>query len=124
MQISSRFTIAVHTLLCIARFSGSQKVTSAFIAGSVNVNPVVIRRTLGQLKEAGIVLVEAGVAVLRLRALRSASPCSTCTGRSIACRATCSASMPTPIRSARWDATCMRCSMARLLRRSMRSNNG
>lgn len=61
MQISSRFTIAVHTLLCIARFSGSQKVTSAFIAGSVNVNPVVIRRTLGQLKEAGIVLVEAGV---------------------------------------------------------------
>lgn len=61
LQISSRFTIAVHTLLCIARFSGSQKVTSAFIAGSVNVNPVVIRRTLGQLKEAGIVLVEAGV---------------------------------------------------------------
>ncbi|MRX79369.1 Rrf2 family transcriptional regulator [Enorma shizhengliae] len=61
MQISSRFTIAVHTLLCIARFSGSQKMTSAFIAGSVNVNPVVIRRTLGQLKEAGIVLVEAGV---------------------------------------------------------------
>ena len=119
MQISSRFTIAVHTLLCIARFSGSQKVTSAFIAGSVNVNPVVIRRTLGQLKEAGIVLVEAGVGGATL-----ASPCSTCTGRSIACRATCSASMPIPIRSARWGATCMRSSIARLLRRSMRSNNG
>lgn len=61
MQISSRFTIAVHTLLCIAHFSPTQKVTSAFIASSVNVNPVVIRRTLGQLKEAGIVSVEAGV---------------------------------------------------------------
>lgn len=61
MQISSRFTIAVHTLLCIAHFSPEQKVTSAFIASSVNVNPVVIRRTLGQLKAAGIVSVEAGV---------------------------------------------------------------
>ena len=61
MQISSRFTIAVHALLCIAHFSPDQKVTSAFIAASVNVNPVVIRRTLGQLKEAGLVTVEAGV---------------------------------------------------------------
>lgn len=61
MQISTRFTIAVHTLLCIQYFSPERKATSAFIAGSVNVNPVVIRRTLGQLKEAGIVSVEAGV---------------------------------------------------------------
>lgn len=61
MQISSRFTIAVHTLLCIAYFSPTRKVTSAFIAGSVSVNPVVIRRTLGQLKEAGMISVEAGV---------------------------------------------------------------
>lgn len=61
MQISSRFTIAVHTLLCISYFAPTRKVTSAFIAGSVNVNPVVIRRTLGQLKEAGLVTVEAGV---------------------------------------------------------------
>lgn len=61
MQISTRFTIAVHTLLCIQHFSPDRRATSAFIAGSVNVNPVVIRRTLGQLKEAGIVTVEAGV---------------------------------------------------------------
>lgn len=61
MQISTRFTIAVHTLLCIVFFSPRTRATSAFIAGSVNVNPVVIRRTLGQLKEAGIVTVEAGV---------------------------------------------------------------
>lgn len=61
MQISSRFTIALHTLLVTARFSGELKVTSNFIGSSVGVNPVIIRRTLGQLKEAGIVAVEAGV---------------------------------------------------------------
>ena len=60
MQISSRFTIGVHTLLCIAYFR-DEKVTSNFIASSVNVNPVVIRRTLGQLKAAGLVTVEPGV---------------------------------------------------------------
>ena len=31
------------------------------MAGSVNVNPVIIRKTLGQLKKAGLVRVEAGV---------------------------------------------------------------
>lgn len=60
MQISSRFTIGVHTLLCIAYFA-DEKVTSNFIAASVDANPVVIRRTLGQLKAAGLVTVEAGV---------------------------------------------------------------
>ena len=60
MQISSRFTVGVHTLLCVAYFAG-EKVTSGFIAASVNANPVVIRRTLGQLKTAGLVTVEAGV---------------------------------------------------------------
>ena len=61
VQISSRFTVALHTLLCIAYFSGSYKLTSGFIASSVGVNPVVIRNILGKLKEAGIVEVEAGV---------------------------------------------------------------
>lgn len=61
MQISSRFTVAVHILLCIAYFDGTLKTTSAFIAGSVGVNPVIVRKTLGQLKAAGLVEVEAGV---------------------------------------------------------------
>lgn len=60
MQISSRFTVGVHTLLCIAYFK-DEKVTSNFIAASVGVNPVVVRRALGQLKAAGLVAVEAGV---------------------------------------------------------------
>lgn len=61
MQFSSRLPIAVHILLCIQQFDGQYKVTSNFLADSVNVNPVVIRKTLGQLKAAGLVKVEPGV---------------------------------------------------------------
>lgn len=60
MQISSRFTIAVHILICIETFKNDTKVTSEFLASSVNVNPVVIRRLLQQLKLAGIVNVVRG----------------------------------------------------------------
>lgn len=60
MQISSRFTLAVHILACIDTFQGQQKVTSDFLAGSTNVNPVVVRKILGQLKAAGLVEVARG----------------------------------------------------------------
>lgn len=61
MQITSRFTIAIHTMLVIACFSSTNKVTSNFIAESTKSNPVVIRRILGQLKEAGLVEVMRGI---------------------------------------------------------------
>lgn len=60
MQISSRFTIAVHVLICIEKFKDDYKVTSEFLASSVNVNPVVIRRLLQQLKKAGLISVKRG----------------------------------------------------------------
>ncbi len=60
MQISSRFTVAVHVLICIEMFKNDRKVTSDFLASSVNANPVVIRRLLQQLKAAGIVRVMRG----------------------------------------------------------------
>lgn len=60
MQISSRFTIAIHVLICIETFKNDRKVTSDFLASSVNVNPVVIRRLLQQLKTAGIITVVRG----------------------------------------------------------------
>lgn len=60
MKITSRFTVAVHTLLVIYFFEGKEKTTSEFIAASVNVNPVVIRRALLSLKAAGMVEVKAG----------------------------------------------------------------
>lgn len=60
MKITSRFTVAVHTLVAIHTLGKSNKMTSEFIASSVNVNPVVIRRTLLSLKAAGLVSVRAG----------------------------------------------------------------
>ena len=66
MQISSRFTIALHVFVCIDTFQDSHKLTSDFIAGSVNVNPVVIRRILQQLKAADLVTVARGTGGCRI----------------------------------------------------------
>lgn len=58
-QISSRFSIAVHILSLIA--VSSKDCTGDFIAGSVNTNPVIIRRIMGMLKKAGLVDIRLGV---------------------------------------------------------------
>ena len=60
MQISSRFTIAIHIFACIDTFEKEYKITSDFLASSVNVNPVIIRKILSQLKSAGLVEVQRG----------------------------------------------------------------
>lgn len=60
MQITSRLTIALHIFTCMEVFDGKYKLTSDFLASSVNVNPVVIRRLLQQLKAAGLVKVTRG----------------------------------------------------------------
>ena len=60
MQISSRFTIATHMLIIIAIKSQESKVTSDFLAASVGVNPVIIRKTLSQLKKAELISVARG----------------------------------------------------------------
>ena len=60
MQISSRFTIAIHIFSCIDTFEKSHKVTSDFLAGSIRVNPVIIRKLLSQLKGAELLIVERG----------------------------------------------------------------
>lgn len=60
MQISSRFTIAIHIFACITAFEKDYKITSDFLARSVNVNPVIIRRILQQLKAASLITVSRG----------------------------------------------------------------
>lgn len=60
MQISSRFTLAIHIFACIDTFGNEYKVTSDFLANSTNVNPVIIRKILGQLKGAGLIEVARG----------------------------------------------------------------
>ena len=55
MQITSKFTVAVHILTCIDVFDGQMRVTSDFLSGSTGVNAVIVRNVLGQFREAGIV---------------------------------------------------------------------
>ena len=60
MQITGRFTIAVHIITAIDYFKDSEKVTSNFLAGSVGANPVIVRNVMGNLKEAGIIDISQG----------------------------------------------------------------
>lgn len=60
MQISSRFTIAIHIFACMEAFGKEYKITSDFLASSINVNPVIIRKILSQLKKAGLIEVARG----------------------------------------------------------------
>src|SRR5918997_7038116 len=60
MYANSRFAVAVHTLGFIGFAEGRHPVTSEDIAVSVNTNPVVIRRLLGMLREAGLVTSQPG----------------------------------------------------------------
>ena len=60
MQITSRFTIAVHIITAIDYFKDMDRVNSDFLAGSVGVNPVIVRTVISQLREAGIVSTRRG----------------------------------------------------------------
>ncbi len=60
MQISSRFTIATHIMIAINTFQEEYKVTSDFLAGSINVNSVIIRRIMQSLKGANLIAVKRG----------------------------------------------------------------
>lgn len=60
MQISSRFTIAIHILTCVEVFGEEYKITSDFLASSIRVNAVIIRKILSQLRNAGLIEVARG----------------------------------------------------------------
>ena len=74
MQISSRFTIALHIFTCVDTFKDEYKITSDFLAGSINTNPVIIRKILTQLKNAGLITVARGTGgILPTRSLKDIS---------------------------------------------------
>lgn len=54
MRTSCRFGMAVHVLTLMAYKEGD-RVTSAFLAGSINTNPVIVRRLLLALQRAKLV---------------------------------------------------------------------
>ena len=66
MQISSRFTMALHIFTCVETFKDQYKITSDFLAGSINTNPVIIRKILTQLKNAGLITVARGTGGVNL----------------------------------------------------------
>lgn len=61
MSISSRFAVGIH-ILSLLEINKDTVNSSEFIASSVNTNPVVIRKIMGMLKNAGLVKVRPGVA--------------------------------------------------------------
>lgn len=60
MQLSMKCSVAVHCLIFIHEAKGTVKVTSALLAQSTGVNPVVIRNILSALKKAGLITVARG----------------------------------------------------------------
>jgi Rrf2 family protein len=55
MGLSSRTAVSIHALTLLARHGGGQSLTSAEIADSLASNPVLVRRILGSLRDAGLV---------------------------------------------------------------------
>ena len=52
MQVSTKFTIALHILIAVKYFEEEYKLTSDFLSASIGSNPVIIRNIMSQLREA------------------------------------------------------------------------
>jgi DNA-binding IscR family transcriptional regulator len=63
-MISSRFSVAIHILTLIHNYEG--KVTSEFIASSVNTNPAVIRKIMSMLSKAKLIESRPGITGIKL----------------------------------------------------------
>lgn len=65
VRLANRFSIAVHILSLLGALRDAEH-TSEWMAGSIGVNPVVVRNVAGMLRRAGIVRTQQGVAGTRL----------------------------------------------------------
>ena len=66
MQVSTKFTIALHVLLAVKYFEKDYKLTSDFLSASIGSNPVIIRNIMSQLREAGIIDIKRGPGGMRI----------------------------------------------------------
>lgn len=60
LRVSQKFPVAVHALLIMAQFDGTDRTTSARIAQSTGANAVVIRTLFIALKKSGLIQAAAG----------------------------------------------------------------
>lgn len=60
MRVSTRFPIAVHSLLAIAYVDDKKKMTSTVIAESTGSNAVIIRNIFADLKRSGLIYSSSG----------------------------------------------------------------
>ncbi len=60
MQISTKFTIAIHVLAAAEFFGKDGKVTSDLLSSSIGSNPVIIRNIMSDLKNAGLIETKRG----------------------------------------------------------------
>lgn len=60
MRVSTKFPVAVHSLIMIAALSPRQKVNSDLISESTGVNAVIIRNIFKSLKQANLIAVSPG----------------------------------------------------------------
>lgn len=60
MQISTKFTIAIHILVAVEFFNKDQKVTSDLLSSSIGSNPVIVRGIMSDLKSAGFITTKRG----------------------------------------------------------------
>lgn len=56
---NTRFATAIHIMTLLSKFP-QEWLTSDWLAGSINVNPVIIRKEIGVLKEAGLIVSRKG----------------------------------------------------------------
>lgn len=56
---NTRFATAIHIMTLLAK-SPQEWLTSEWIAGSININPVIVRKEIGVLRKAGLVISRQG----------------------------------------------------------------
>jgi DNA-binding IscR family transcriptional regulator len=66
MQIGTKFSIAIHILLCVEFFKNMHKVTGDFIARSIKSNPTIIRNVMALLRNADLIAITAGTGGAKL----------------------------------------------------------
>ena len=56
---NSRFSIAIHIMTLLSRANG-ELLSSDFMAGSVNINPVLVRKEISNLRKKGLIISKEG----------------------------------------------------------------